>query len=729
MQTSTSDSGPDTVIEGGAPSTGAMAPLLRHYVRTLLAIAGVLLALVLALGTYAYQRQKTQLLLNLHEQAVLTQQALQQRLDLVHNHVLGMRFAMERSLRWPVLADSGFVDRVQQRNLSPLRDAPWERLPVDLVRELGALHMDPNAVLDAGVLRRDLGAVSAALPAMAALHNSTPSLWSSYYLDATLRWRYAYPAQGRDDRLRASGSSEMGAALRSLWPGTSIQPLALTRAALDAQRQASWTAPFAGAKGLGVALLAPIMLGPEQVGVVGTDIGLDLLDAQLVQHAPPLGRMFIVNAQGYVLGDSAGGLGRATAPLRLADLVPDAGSPWLEASPTGAWTRLALRDSDLFLLHQLPPQTLRNAALAPLKPFVGLALLTLLTLAVLALWQHRHFTLPALRLVQYLQQLEQSPQRKAPPAPALWAPWFAQLAQAAREREALHSATLRHTRQQQEAQDSRQAEADHSAAALLQAQEALAACQQQLLRAERLAALGGAAAKATQTLLPLINQVQKTAATMHQHNEALQQGLLHGTGTQELQQQALQLDQTTLALNQQLQAMTPVVQQLRQASTDPTREAPRRFALYTLAEQVLAQLPANLKREGIHIANGIARDIELHTRAQGCGQLLGQTLAQTLAQAFAAGADGIVRLSAKTTRDQDGIDVVVLQITDNGTSHPCVVPEHTQRALLQVALGGRVEHQAAQGANICTLTLTQFLEVPTELPASPPPALPELPST
>ncbi|MDT8992480.1 hypothetical protein RQP54_16540 [Curvibacter sp. APW13] len=728
MQAPTRDNGPDTVIEDGAPDAAATAPLQRHHTRTVLLAGVALLIVMLLLCGYAYQRQRAQLQLAMHDQATLTQQALEMRLDLVRNHVAGMRYAVERALRWPVLADGGFVDRVQQRNLSPVRGAPWERLPADLVREVGALHMHPDAAFDAAALRRDLNAVSAALPAVVSLHGSTPTLWSSYYLDSTQRWRLGYPPQAHDERLKASGANDMATALQNLWPGAAIQPVALTQAAQKAQRASVWTAPFSSPKGLGVALLAPVLLGQEQLGVVGADVGLDLFDFVLVQHAPTIGRALVVNAEGQVLGDSGGALTQAKAPLRLTDVVPGAGTPWSDASPDPAWQRLTLRGGDLFLLLYQPPAALRSAALGPLKPYFALVLVVVCALGALVYWQNRHFTLPALQLVQYAHQLDQSPQRKAPPAPAAWAPWFAQLAQSARERHTLMSATLRHARQQQSEQDSRQAEVDNGAAALAQAQAELQTCQQQLVRAERQAALGPVVTKATQTLLPLLGEAQQTANTVHQHNERLQQGLLHGAPADELQQQALALDQATVALGKQLQGMAPVLAQLRQASTDPTRETPRRFALHTLAEQVLGQLPAAVRREGIHLVNGIPRDIELLTRAQGCGQLLGQALAQTVAQAFNASAEGIVRLSARATRRDDGVDVVLLQITDNGNSHACVVPEHTQRALVQGALGGSVAHQVEQGANVCTITLAQFIDPPAEAATPPSPALPELPS-
>lgn len=739
MQAPLHDSGPDTVLEDGVPQTAATVPLQRRYSAMVLAVGGVLLVLMLALGALAYQRQIAQLQNTLHTQGQQTQQALEMRLDMVRKHVAGMRYAMERSLRWPLLADTTFLDRVQQRNLSPLRDAPWERLPVDLVRETGALQLDPDAALDGPTLRRDLAAVSSMLPAMVALHTSTPTLWSSYYLDAAQRWRVTYPPQGRDERLQASASVDMRSALKNLWPGTTIAPLALTRAATEAQRTSVWTPPFAGAKGAGMALLAPVMNGTEQVGVVGTDVGLDLLDYVLVQHAPSLGRALVVNADGLVLGDSGGALAQAKTPLRLADVVPDAGTPWRDGATDPAWQRITLRGADWFLLLYQPPAALRAAALGALKPYVALVLLVLVALGALAFWQNRHFTQPALQLVQYLQQLEQSPQHKAPPAPALWAPWFTRLAQAARERHTLLEATLRHARQQQSTQDAHQAAVDSSAAALAQAQAQLQTCQQQLVRAERMAALGPIVAKGTQALTPLLAQAQQTAASLHNQNERLQQGLLHGAALAELQQDAAALDQVTLALTRQLQDMAPLLAGLRQASTDPLREVPRAFRLHDLANQVLAQLPAAAKREGIHLANGIARELELHTRASACGQVLGQLLTQTVAQAFAGRSEGIVRLSAKSSRLDDGTDVVVLLVHDTGASHPAVLPEHTQRALVQGALGGQLQHHAEDGANVCSLHLAQHLDAVTSAPpmaatgpaaaaADPAPALPALPT-
>ncbi|MEN9467053.1 MAG: hypothetical protein RL081_1054 [Pseudomonadota bacterium] len=710
MQVANRDAGPDTVIEDGAPDDAATAPLQRSYLRMLSSLGVALLVLVSLFSTFAYQRERTQLQNALHAQGTLTQQALDMQLAVVRNHVASMRYAMERSLRWPVLADSGFFDRVQQRNLSPLRDAPWERLPVDLVRDLGSWHMDANAVLDAGSLRRDLGAASAMLPSVVSQHANNPVFLSSYYIDGAIRWRLSYPPQGREERLMASGATDMQAALLKLWPSTDIKPMELTSATLKAQHSSVWTPPFFTGKGLAMGLLAPVLAGPEQVGAVGVDVGLDLLDSVLVQHAPRIGRALVVTADGWVLGDSAGTLNKATKALRLIDVVPDAGTPWRNGSADPDWQRFALQGTDWFLLLHQPPGMLRSAALGALKPYFALIVVVLAVLGGLAYWQNRHFTLPALQLVQYVHQLEQSPQRKAPPAPALWEPWFAQLAQAARERHTRMSATLRHAQQQQSAQEAHRAEVDTHSAALVQAQAKLHAAQQQLVRAERMAALGPVVTKATQTLFPLLTQAQQTALALHAQNERLQQGLLHSASTTELQQEAAGLDKVALALAQQLQGMVPVVQGLRQASTDPTRETPRLFRLHDLAAQVLQQLPASAKRDGIHIANGIPRDIELTTRASACGQALAQLLTHTVGQAFANRGEGIVRMDAKAYRQDDGVDMVVLSVHDNGVSHGAALAEHTQRALVQGALGGQVSHVAAEGANMCTLHLVQHLD-------------------
>lgn len=735
MQASQHDSGPETVLEDSTARANAIAPLQRHLLRTVLAAGAAVLVVVLVLCWFAYQSQRSQLQSSLHEQGVLTQQAVEMRMDMVRKHVTGMRYAMERSLRWPVLADSSFVDRVQQRNLAPLRDAPWERLPVDMARETGALQLDPNAALDNATLRRDLSAASSMLPAVVAMHSATTSLWASYYLDATQRWRMAFPPQGREDLFKATASTDMQTALHKLWPGANVKPYELTQAATLAQRTSAWSAPFVTPKGLGMALLAPVMNGAEQIGMVGADVGLDLLDNVLVQHAPTLGRALVVNADGMVLGDSGGALSKATAPLRLADVVPDAGTPWRDGASDPAWQRLTLRDADWYLLLYQPPSAMRWAALGALKPYLALAVLLLGALGGLLYWQYRHFIEPAWQMVKYQQHLEQSPLLKAPPAPALWAPWFTQLAQSARERHKLLETTMHHARQQQGAHDAHQAAMAHSAAAQAQAETQLQSCQQQLVRAERMAALGPVVVKGTQTLTPMLTQAQQTAATLHSQNERLQQGLLHGAALSELQQNAAELDKTTLALTQQLQGMVPVLAGLRQASTDPLREVPRAFRLHDLVTQVLAQLPAAAKREGIHMANSIPRELELHTRASACGQVLGQLLTHTVAQAFAGRNDGIVRLSAKTSRLDDGTDVVVVQLHDTGASHPAVLPEHTQRALVQGALGGQLEHRAEEGANVCSLSLALHIEEAaptTTTPAATPaaaqaPALPELP--
>lgn len=494
MTAATTENGPDTVLEHSAPTQRASARLQQRYLLALLCAGLALLTLLAALGGYAYQRQYRALQAQSNAEGVRLQRTMQMRLDALRQHVGAMRYAMERGLRWPTLADGGFVDRIQQRNLAPLRDAWWERLPVELARELGSLQLDPNAALDSGTLRRDLNAASAMLGGTIAMHNTHALLQSSYYLDGAQRWRLVYPPQSREERLRASGSADMGAALHALWPDKAMDPMALARSALQAQRPSAWSAPFATPKGMAVSLLAPVMHGNETIGIVGSDIALEWVEQTLVQMAPTLGRAVLTTAAGVVLADSGGAVARSPKPLQLAELVAQAPSATGTGATASDWLRLTLPGSDWTLWAHQDPATLRSATLRALLPYFALTSLVALALGLWAWWSYRHFTLPAAQLVQYGQQLEYNPQHIAPPAPAFWAPWFTQLAQGSRERQTLLRATMEHARAQQKACDVLKASLEQQQSALAQQQAAnearhAALVQQQAAATERQAAL------------------------------------------------------------------------------------------------------------------------------------------------------------------------------------------------------------------------------------------------
>nr|WP_315496002.1 cache domain-containing protein [uncultured Rhodoferax sp.] len=408
----------DTVPHTEAPAPSALH-IHRQHATALTIVMAVFTVALLAYGWSVYARQRAALWWGLSSQGEQIQLALNDTLDVARSHVSGMRQSTERNLRQPLLADTSLVDRLERRNLAPLRDAPWDRLPQDLVKEVGAVHVDPGA--DATAYRRGVEAPLGALAQVAASHSQHQRLQWSYFYDAQKQWRWVYPAQSREDLLTATGQADMAGALATLWDAGGTTPLDAAGPTRNPQKELVWTAAHTDPlkKTAVVSVLAPVYSAERYAGVVGADLTLDALSAVLLQRALPMGQAWVVNSQGQVLASSEA----KPSALPAGPYVPDAG-----------WLRFALRGTDWSLLVHAPASVVARKTLAQMVPMLATGVASLLALLVACLWLSRRFTQPALQLAEYVQQTEGPSIKRPPPVPALWKPWFDRVARLALQR-------------------------------------------------------------------------------------------------------------------------------------------------------------------------------------------------------------------------------------------------------------------------------------------------------
>lgn len=399
-----------------APPAGATTLLRAQRTSLALVLGGLTLALLLG-GWSVYSRQKSALQWALSAQGEQLQIALNTPLDAARQHVMGMRQSAERNLRQPAFNDAGLAERLERRNLAPLRDAPWDRMPQDLAKDMGSVHVNPAS---GGDYRRELNAPLGALGQAVAAHTQQQRLVWSYFYDASQRWRWVYPAQPRDELLAATGKGDMGAALATLWDSAGTTPLLAAGPQRNLQKEPVWTAMHGDPvkKTPVVSVLAPVYLSDTYVGVMGADLALDALTAVMQQHPLPLGQAWVVDTEGRALAASDS---RATLPA----------GPY---TTENGWMRYALRGSPFSLVIYAPASVVGTRALTQALPVLLTGLIGLLATAGTALWVTRRFALPALQLADYVQNAEGPNIKRPPKAPALWQPWFDRAARAAIDR-------------------------------------------------------------------------------------------------------------------------------------------------------------------------------------------------------------------------------------------------------------------------------------------------------
>lgn len=390
--------------------------LRLHRTSLALVIGGMTLALVL--GSWAeYNRQKRALSWALSAQGEQLQTALNGPLDAARQHVVGMRQSAERNLRQAGFVDASLAERLERRNLAPLRDAPWDRMPQDLVKDMGSIHVNPSV---GGDYRRELNAPLGALGQVVAAHNTQSRLVWSYFYDASLRWRWVYPAQSRDEVFAATGKSDMGTALAVFWDAQGTRPVEAAGSTRNPQKEPVWTLAHTDTlKGVPVvSVLAPVYAGNAYVGVVGTDMAVDALTAVMQQHPLAQGQAWVIDTEGR--------------PLAASD--PKAALPAGPYTTEAGWLRFALRGSPFSLVIYQPANAAATQALIKTWPMMLTGLLGLLATAGTALWLSRRFTLPALLLADYVQNSEGPSIKRPPKVPALWKPWFVRAGRAAIDR-------------------------------------------------------------------------------------------------------------------------------------------------------------------------------------------------------------------------------------------------------------------------------------------------------
>ncbi|CAM8646522.1 PDC1_MCP_like domain containing protein [Comamonadaceae bacterium] len=390
--------------------------LHTHHISLALVIGGVTLALLL--GSWAeYNRQKRALSWALSAQGEQLQAALNGPLDAARQHVAGMRQSAERNLRQAGFVDASLAERLERRNLAPLRDAPWDRMPQDLVKDMGSIHVNPSA---GGDYRRELNAPLGALGQVVAAHNTQSRLVWSYFYDAPQRWRWVYPAQSRDEVFAATGKSDMGTALAVFWEAQGARPVEAAGPTRNPQKEPVWTLPHTDTlKGIPVvSVLAPVYAGNAYVGVMGTDLAVDALNAVMQQHPLTLGQAWVIDTEGRPLAASD-----SKAALPAGPYTTEAG-----------WLRFALRGSPFSLVIYQPAEAMASQALSKTWPMLLTGLLGLLATAGTALWLSRRFTQPALQLADYVQNAEGPNIKRPPKVPALWKPWFVRAGRAAIDR-------------------------------------------------------------------------------------------------------------------------------------------------------------------------------------------------------------------------------------------------------------------------------------------------------
>ena len=411
--------------------------LLQQRYRLSLILSGILLLATTTIIVWisALTHHKT-MLDSVMAQGQQLQFSLEDTINRVQSHIFSMRRSMENRLTHPELIDTGLSKRLGKAT----KESEWEKLGI------GSLFINPNAVLDTQVFQRDLSISITMLSETSHSHTWNKIFPFSYYYDAGERWTISTPFLSRAKLFEVTQSRDMLTAITELFDANGTRPVALVGPQANPKRLSVWTTPYKDVVGNGmmVTLLAPVYLGDDYIGAVGTDVTLSVLDTVMFKHPLSIGRAMVIDRTGILLADSGGALKDAVGVVPLNKIFASApvtklieGIRFIVDENGDSWTALPLRGTNWIQLIYLPHQDAQAHVMLDVLPLATMSFFLVIAIFVLGWIQNSRYARPALMLAEYVDLLEAEPDIKPPPVPKSWQRWFDHLTRTTVERRQL----------------------------------------------------------------------------------------------------------------------------------------------------------------------------------------------------------------------------------------------------------------------------------------------------
>lgn len=404
--------------------------LNRRYRRLMLVISLPLFLVVLTLAITQYLGQRRQILLELENISSTYALSLETIAKQANNHVLRMKSWSEGYLDSPPGEPHKLRQYLQPRFAGQgQRDGyTLDALPPDLRKRNGQLLLAYNA----GVIPFKQVDQALAFFSVARLtHEVTPYFQWSYTFMADHSLVNLYPWINSRDLVEGQGLPDLIRGIRGYFD---YELFTAGMPENNPKGTSYWTAPYidAGGSGAMVSHAVPIYGKGRFQGIVGTDLRLAVLDQFLRKLPRSIGRLWIVDKDGFVLADSDGPI--KTTLRKLDEALPEGLIPAdiklaeanrgkaLEAGNRILIAR-GIRHAPWSLVYLVDNHEISSLLLPRFIPY-GIIVSVLAGTFLLALYLlRREFINPALELVQYIQRASREPSAPEPSLPRLWQTW------------------------------------------------------------------------------------------------------------------------------------------------------------------------------------------------------------------------------------------------------------------------------------------------------------------
>ncbi len=269
---------------------------------------------------------------------------------------------------------------------------------------------------------------------------------------------------------------------------------------------------------------------------------------------------------------------------------------------------------------------------------------------------------------------------------------------------------------------------------LTEAMERLQATQSELVRSEKLSALGALVAGVAHELNTPIGNSLTVASTMLDQTREFRQGMASGLTRSRLENYVANTNEGTGILMRSLRHAADLVASFKQVAVDQTSVNRRRFDLHDTVEEILLTLGPSIRKTQHTVHSHIAPHLSMESYPGPLGQVLTNLINNAMVHAFEGIAHGAITISAQL----QGAQHVKIMVQDNGVGIPAA---HLERVfdpffttklgrggsglglnivynLVREALGGTVTVASEPGRGAC-FTLVLPLQAPVVDPVSP----------
>ncbi|OBV38645.1 ATP-binding protein [Janthinobacterium psychrotolerans] len=192
----------------------------------------------------------------------------------------------------------------------------------------------------------------------------------------------------------------------------------------------------------------------------------------------------------------------------------------------------------------------------------------------------------------------------------------------------------------------------------------LSITQGELVRRDKLAALGALVAGIAHELNTPIGNGLVVATTMAERTQALQAGLQDGLRRSELQAYLAQASEADAIVLRNLQRAADLVSSFKQIAVDRASSQRRHFPLRQFVAELMLPLSATLKGAGHVLSQDVAPALAMDSYPGPLGQVLTNLVENCVRHAFEGRRGGAIGITARASADGETISIA---IADNGT--------------------------------------------------------------